>query len=235
MTRRPRCSELSQEYRGGKSRRRLVTDGGDTEEEESEEMDKESTAERSDCKEEATTNDSSTVDRSNVDVSDAGESSPADPKWEKPDIEDIPEFELRQDEPARTVESSTAERGDDDPTEGMPNQARSPGSSRIKREGTDGFIAALELAARLPDDIRLPEQAADLVPAAVEAELEQNIQSFAAAEFDNPAPHVDDLAFVERDGEVWLRLRLGIPRDAFVDLDPDEIRSHALQELDGIL
>lgn len=238
MTRRRSCPILPQEHGGDEPRRRLVTDGGENAddegtEDEGAEDDADEEARPETEADEETLPDSSPVDRSTVEVSEAGESTPKDPKWEKPDVDDIPEFQLRQDEPPRTKTPSTDE--SEDPTEGMPNEARSPGASRIKSEGTDGFVAALELAARLPDDVRLPDQAADLVPAAVEAELEQDIQSFAASEFDNPAPHVDELAFVERDGEIWLRLRLGIPHDAFVDLNPEEIRSHALQELEGIL
>lgn len=188
------------------------------------------------------------LDRSNVEVHEPGTAEPADPKWEKPDPGEIPEFEVRAGEPtdsggpkstgagtSPTGESDRDRAGDSDPTAGMPNAARSPGESRIQREGTEGYVAALELAARLPEDVRLPEEAADLVPAAVEAELEQDVQSFAAAEFDEESPHVDVLEFVERDGEIWLRLRLGVPTEAFSDLEPDEVRAHALQELEGLL
>lgn len=225
---------------------RLRTDGGDSERDEAADgNDDDATRD-----EEAGDDAGSDLDRSNVEVSEGGSSDPVDPKWEKPDPEEIPEFEVRADEPMTQGGKTTAdpaadadstdrehERGQEsaDPTEGMPNTARSPGDSRIKREGTEGYVAALELTARLPDDVRLPEEAADLVPAAVEAELEQDIQSFAAAEFENQSPHVDVLEFVDRDGEVWLRLRLGIPAEAFGDLDPEEIRAHALQELEGFL
>lgn len=181
------------------------------------------------------------LDRSNVEVSEAGAAEPADPKWEKPDPEEIPEFETGAEGPLTKPSgepTGTAEAGGktpENPTEGMPNEARSPGDSRIKREGAEGYIAALELCARLPEDIRLPEQAADLVPAAVEAELEQDVQSFAASEFDDHSPTVDVLEFVERDGEIWLRLRLGVPEDGITDLDPDAVRAHALEELEGLL
>ena len=94
---------------------------------------------------------------------------------------------------------------------------------------------ALELCAQLPDDVALPAEAADLVPAAVEAELEQDIQGFAAAEFDNPRPHVDALDFEERAGDIWLRIRMGVPRGDFEDLDPERLRTFALQELEGVL
>ncbi|WP_396611325.1 hypothetical protein ACH9L7_14090 [Haloferax sp. S1W] len=176
------------------------------------------------------------LDRSNIEVTPAGDAEPADPKWEKPDPDDIPAFETGADKPL-TRPGGTDASGDEsvDPTEGMPNTARSPGDARISSEGTEGYVAALELCARLPDDIRLPEEAADLVPAAVEAELEQDVQSFAASEFDNPSPHVEVLDFVERDGEIWLRLRLGVPAAAFTDLDPDAIRTHALETLDGFI
>lgn len=198
--------------------------------------------------------DTADVNRSNVEVTEAGETSPADPKWEKPDPDDLPEFELRADEPAATGSPESEQAGgrggvehigdegsgqssrdqSGDPTAGMPNAARSPGETRIKEGGAEGYVVAVEICARLPDDVRLPEEAADLVPAAVEAELEQSVQGFAAAEFDNDSPHVDTLSFVERDGEVWFQLRLGVPPGAFSDLDPGEIRAHALQQLEGM-
>jgi hypothetical protein len=179
--------------------------------------------------------DASAIDRAGVEVTEAGEAEPADPKWEKPDLDDLPEFELRADEPVARGESSSGDAAgeSESPTAGMPNTAQTPGT-RLKEEGTEGYIAALELCARLPDDVRLPEGAADLVPVAIEAEIEQDIQAFAAAEFDNQSPSVDTLAFVERDEEVWLRLRLGVSPEAFADLDPEAIRTHALQQLEGM-
>lgn len=179
----------------------------------------------------------SDVEWSNVEVTESGEAEPADPKWEEFDPEDIPEFEIRADEPTNVGNRTAGETPDeptDDPTAGMPNRARSPNQSRIRKEGTDGFVAALELCARLPADVRLPEEAADLVPAAVEAELEEDIRAFAAAEFNTASPHVETLSFVEVNDEIWLRIRLGIPPEAFADLDPEEIRNHALQQLDGL-
>lgn len=210
---------------------RLATDGGNASDD--------SDAGGSDAEESEQGDDESFVpgglDRSNVEVREAGSAEPADPKWEKPDVDDIPEFETGATEPlTKPADDRATGTERDDPTAGMPNTARSPSDSRIDSEGTEGYVAALELCARLPDDVRLPEQAADLVPAAVEAELEQDVQSFAAAEFDNPSPSVDVLEFVERDDEIWLRLRLGVPAEAFADLDPDEIRAHALQKLDGL-
>lgn len=180
------------------------------------------------------------VDRSNVEVSPAGESEPADPRWEKPDVDEIPEVEGPKTRPAAedgasTGREFTAGGTADDPTAGMPNTARAPGASRVSESGTEGFVVALELCAQLPDDARLPEEAADLVPVALEAELEQDVQAFAGQEFDNPSPHVETLEFVEVDDELWLRLRLGVPREAFTDLDPEAIREHALQGLDGLL
>lgn len=179
----------------------------------------------------------SDVEWSNVEVTESGEAEPADPKWEEFDPEDIPEFEIRADEPTNVGNRTAGKTPDepmDDPTAGMPNRARSPNQSRIRKEGTDGFVAALELCARLPADVRLPEEAADLVPAAVEAELEEDIRAFAAAEFNTASPHVETLSFVEVNDEIWLRIRLGIPPEAFADLDPEEIRNHALQQLDGL-
>lgn len=183
--------------------------------------------------------------RSNVDVMDAGEAEPADPKWREPDIDDIPEFEVRAEEPVVGSETTDAGEAPDEaagtdtsresPTADMPNEARAPGATTVSSEGTEAYVAALELCARLPGDVALPEEAADLVPAAVEAELEQDIQSFAAAEFDNPRPHVDALSFEKRDGEVWLRIRIGLPAEGFDEFDPEQLRSFALQELEGVL
>ena len=190
-------------------------------------------------------------DGSNVEVMDAGEAEPADPEWEPPDVDDIPEFEVTAERPS--VESGVGDAGaagggvgtagggpatdagGGDPTAGMPNDARAPGATAVSAEGTEAYVAALELCARLPDDVALPAEAADLVPAAVEAELEQDIQGFAAAEFDNPRPHVDALDFEERAGDVWLRIRMGVPRGDFEDLDPERLRTFALQELEGVL
>ena len=184
------------------------------------------------------------VDASNVEVTEAGEAEPAEPKWDRVDPDDIPEFEIRADQPAGVGGSAgnasaderkpMADDGATDPTAGRPNTARSPDQSRIKRGGTEGYIVALELCARLPDDVRLPEEAADLVPAAVEAELEEDIQAFAAAEFETTSPSVETLSFVEVDDKIWMRLRLGISPEAFADLDPEEIREHALQQLEGL-
>lgn len=190
---------------------------------------------------------------SNVEVVDAGEAEPAEPKWEPPDLDDIPDFEVRADEPvvqggsepamdqrtdaAETPDAALGTNPDatsSDPTAGMPHDARAPGATGVSTEGTEAYLAAIELCARLADDIRLPEEAADLVPAAVEAELEQDVQSFAATEFDNPRPVVDTLAFEEVDDEIWLRLRIGLPREGFEDLDPEAIRTHALQRLEGV-
>lgn len=207
--------------------------------------------------------DTAGVESSNVEVTEPGAAEPVDPKWEEPDIEDIPEVDGPKTRPAESSgtddaaeggsvggqHASHGERGaqsddpahagsagdQEDPTAGMPNTARSPGQSRLKEGGADGYVVALELCARLPDEVRLPEEAADLVPVALEAELEQDVQAFAADEFDNPAPHVDRLDFVEADGEVWLRLRLGVDPEAFADLDPEAIRDHALQQIDGLL
>lgn len=185
--------------------------------------------------EENMTEGESDVERSSIEITDPGESEPADPKREKPDLDDIPDFEVRADEPVAGGENEAAtDDRDVDPTAGRPNTARSPGQARIGEEDTERYLAALELCARLPEDIRLPEEAADLVPAAVEAELENNVQAFAAAEFDNRSPHVETLTFIEVDDEIWVRLRLGVPPGACADLDPDEIRTHALQQVEGV-
>jgi hypothetical protein len=188
-----------------------------------------------------TDGDESDADRANVDISEPEGAEPAEPRWEEPDLENLPEFELGADQPvARESQGADPDAGgaggggSPNPTPGMPNTARSPDATRISPEATEAYVVAFELCARLPDDVRLPEEAADLVPAAVEAELEQDIQSFAAAEFDTRTPHVDVLSFEEVDDEVWLRLRIGVSREGFENLDPDEIRSYALQQLEGV-
>lgn len=234
---------------------RLLTDGGSDED-----RDDGATEDAEETAEDAETGDDADPDSlgSNVDVMEPGEAEPADPKWEPPDIDDVPEFEVRADQPVVDRSGGTTDADDsptsaDDtdsaggtaptegagqpsnPTAGMPNDAQAPGATTVSSQGTEAYVAALELCARLPEDVRLPEAAADLVPAAVEAELEQDIQNFAAAEFDNARPHVDTLSFEEADGEVWLRIRIGLPSDGFADIDPEEIRTYALQELEGVL
>lgn len=170
------------------------------------------------------------VEDSNVTVADAGETEPAEPHWEKPDVDDIPEFETGGG-PAMGGAGTS-----EDPTAGRPNEARTPSSSRLDEHATDAFVASIELCARLPEDVRLPAEAADLVPVAFEAELERNIQAFASAEFDNPTPHVESLEFFEADGDVWLKFRLGAPTETFQDLPnrTGELREYALQELDSL-
>lgn len=179
------------------------------------------------------------VGGANVEVTDEAE--PATPEWEKPDLDDLPEFELGAEGPL-TKDSGSGVRSDPggggggaDPGAGRPNTARSPEETRIASDGTEAYVVALEVCARLPDDVRLPAEAADLVPAAVEAELEQDIQQFAAAEFGTQTPHVDTLSFDEVDGDVWLRLRIGLPPDGFEDLDPEAVEAYALERLEGVL
>jgi hypothetical protein len=166
---------------------------------------------------------------SEVDVSDAGTVEPKDPKWEKPSVDDIPDFETG----GRTPPHETHP----DVTAGRPNDARTPSSTRLGGTDTEAYVSALELCARLPDELRLPEEAADIVPTAFEAELEQEIQAFAATEFDNPTPHVETLSFIEADGDIWLKLRLGAPVETFDELADRtvELREYALEELDGFL
>jgi hypothetical protein len=165
----------------------------------------------------------------NVRVSDSGTVDPKDPTWEKPSIDDIPEFETGGREPTHEVQP--------DVTAGKPNDARTPDSTRLGGADTEAYISALELCARLPDELRLPDEAADLVPTAFEAELEQEIQAFAATEFDNPTPHVETLSFIEADGDIWLKLRLGAPVETFDQLADRtvELREYALEELNSFL
>lgn len=177
-----------------------------------------------------------------VEVSEPGETDPSDPKWEPPDMDDIPEFEVRADEPVVREDAGggaaageAGGTGEEDPTAGMPNTARSPDATRVSTEGAESYIVAMEICARLPEEVRLPSEAADLVPAAVEAELEQDVEAFAASEFGTQTPTVDTLTFDDVDGDIWMRLRIGVPPDAFGDLDPETIRQHALQELEGVL
>lgn len=211
---------------------RVMTDGGDPEDD----ADDDEPAEESDPS-------TGEVDRANVEVREPGEAEPADPKWEPPDLDDIPEFEVRAEEPVVREDAGgsgpaggkTAGGDDEDPTAGMPNTARSPGATRVSTEGAESYVVAMEICAQLPEEVRLPPEAADLVPAAVEAELEQDIEAFAASEFGTQTPTVDTLDFREVDGDIWMRLRIGVPPEAFADLDPEVIRRHALQELEGVL
>ena len=181
------------------------------------------------------------VDESNLERTDEAE--PAKPRWEEPNLDELPEFELGAEGPLTKgigtggEPPGAADPGGHaaDPGAGRPNTARSPEATRISSEGTEAYVVALEVCARLPDDVRLPEEAADLVPAAVEAELEQDVQQFAAAEFGTQTPHVDTLSFDEVDGEVWLRLRIGLPPGGFEDLDPEAVESYALERLEGVL
>jgi hypothetical protein len=168
-------------------------------------------------------------EQTTVEVSDPGTAEPKDPTWEKPSIADIPEFETGGRDPPHEVHQ--------DVTAGRPNDARTPGSTRLGGTETEAYVSALELCARLPDELRLPEEAADIVPAAFEAELEQEIQAFAASEFDNPTPHVETLSFVEADGDIWLKLRIGAPVETFDQLSDRtvELREYALEELDSFL
>ena len=170
-------------------------------------------------------------EESSVTVTEAGETEPAQPKWEKPDVDDIPEFETGGGSPM-----GSAGGAETSPTNRKPNDARAPGSTRVDDHATEAYVAAMELCAKLPDDIRLPDEAADLVPVAFEAELERNIQAFAAAEFDNATPHVQVLEFFETDDDIWLKFRLGAPAETFGDLSSrtDELREYALQELDSL-
>lgn len=232
--------------------KRLLTDGGH-------EGDEDEIGNSGDHDEtEVEEGETSSKSRTNVNITEAGEAEPVEPKWQKPDIEsveDIPEVTGPKTRPAdsnqtdhpadmKDVERSSSgangadvangQAPDPESTAGMPNTARSSSQSRLKKGGADGYVVALELCARLPEDMRLPDEAADLVPIAFEAELEQNVQQFASEQFDNPSPHVETLDFTEVDDELWLRLRLGVPPEAFADLDPDEIREHALQKLDGM-
>jgi hypothetical protein len=214
--------------------RRLLADGGVPRDDEEEETDADEEETAADEPDEEVGEGSG--GQSNVDVMDAGEAEPAEPEMDLPDEDDIPEFEVRAQEPvAGGGSTSVGTEAGDDPTAGRPNDARAPGATRISEEGTEAYVGALELFARLPEDIRLPEEAADLVPAAVEAELEDDVQQFAANEFDNPRPHVDTISFEEADSEIWLRIRLGVPPEDFADVDPEAIRTFALKELEGVL
>jgi hypothetical protein len=171
--------------------------------------------------------DSEDIDTDDVEVRKDGAVDPKEPQWQKPSVDDIPEFETGGREPTR----------DPDPTTGKPNEARTPSATRFEGAESEAYLAAVELCARLPDDLRLPEEAADLIPAAFEAELEQEIQAFAVSEFDNPTPHVEVLEFTDVDGEIWIKIRMGIPPETFETLEDNmvELREYALEELDTLL
>lgn len=150
-----------------------------------------------------------------------------DERPEKVGIDAIPEFEV----------GGGGQHVVDDPTIGRPNDARSPGDGRLDTTQTQAYLAAIELIAQLPPTIRLPPEAAELVPTAFEAEIEQELQKYAIAQFDNPTPHVETIAFDEVDGEVWMRIRMGIPPamfDAFTEYR-DAFADYALEELDELL
>ena len=63
------------------------------------------------------------------------------------------------------------------------------------------------------------------------------MQAFAVSEFDNPTPHVEVLQFTDVDGEIWLKIRMGVPTETFDSLEANmvELREYALQELDTLL
>jgi len=218
-------------------RGRLVTDGGTPDD------DAERASEDTGTEDEATDDvvAADGVDESNVEVTD--EADPAEPRWEEPDLEDLPEFELGAEGPLTkdvgpgggSPASGSGGGESADPGASRPNTARSPEATRISAEGTEAYVVAFEVCAKLPDDVRLPEEAADLVPAAVEAELEEDVQQFAAAEFGTGTPHVDTLDFEDVDGEVWMRLRIGLPATDFADLNPEAVRTYALEQLEGVL
>lgn len=173
--------------------------------------------------------DSEGINTADVEVTNDGAVGPKEPQWQKPSIDDIPEFETGGREPTPTEGS--------DPTTGKPNEARTPSATRLEGAESEAYLVAVELCARIPDELRLPEEAADLVPAAFEAELEQEIQAFAVSEFGNSTPHVEVIEFTEVNGEIWLKIRMGVPTDAFETLEGNmvELREYALEELDTLL
>lgn len=119
---------------------------------------------------------------------------------------------------------------------GRPNVARGP--STIADEGweTDALIVAVEMVAQLPEDVRLPEEASDLVPVVVEASLREKIENYVAIEFQANDPQISTLEFQETDEGLWMKLRLGVPHEHFEDLSGhvDELRAAALDSIETI-
>lgn len=142
--------------------------------------------------------------------------------------------EIQADQAGQAVPGGPAE---PDATEaGRPNTARGP--STIEEEGwqTDALIVALEMVAQLPDDVRLPDEAADLVPVVVEASLREKIENYVAMEFQANDPQIAVLDFEETEEGIFMKLRLGVPHEHFDELagHVEELRAAALDRIETI-
>lgn len=173
-----------------------------------------------------------------------------DDRGEKPDRSKLSmeEVEARLDEVDEVLEQAQRDEAvqddliqlDDEPADATqpdkPNTARGPETVDVDGESTEAYIVALEMCARLPDDVRLPEEAADVVPVVVEASLRRRIEEFVAEEFGADEPRVDTLAFEESGDGIWMKLRVGIAPEHFADLAGhlDVVRRVAIQELDAL-
>lgn len=127
----------------------------------------------------------------------------------------------------------------EDATEaGRPNVARGPEAPGPQGEPVEAYVGAIELFARLPEDVRLPDEAEDVVPVVVEASLRRRITEYVALEFDADEPQVSRIGFEEVEGEgVWMKMRLGAEADALEDLagNLDGLRRAALEQLEALM
>lgn len=119
---------------------------------------------------------------------------------------------------------------------GMPNTARAPGTLEPEGWGSDAYLVAIEMVARLPDEVLLPEAAADTVPVVVEASIRQRVEKYVGMEFQEANPTVSVLGFEETEEGVWMKLRVGISPERFDQLSGhlDEIRAGALDRIETI-
>lgn len=119
---------------------------------------------------------------------------------------------------------------------GMPNVARGPDTLEPDGWGSNAYLVAIEMVARLPDDVLLPEAAADTVPVVVEASIRQRVEKYVGMEFQDAKPQVSVLGFEETEEGVWMKLRVGIPPERFDAIGGhlDEIRAGALDTIETI-
>lgn len=166
--------------------------------------------------------------------SDDGDETPGRLSLEEVEAELDEIEEIQADQQGEAIPGGPAEPDATEPA--RPNVARGP--STIEDEGweTDALIVALEMVARLPDDVRLPDSAAELVPVVVEASLREKIENYVAMEFQANDPQIAVLDFEETEEGIWMKLRLGIPHEHFEEIagHADEIRAAALDRIETI-
>lgn len=170
------------------------------------------------------------------DEEDSGLGDPRDPEWEKPSLEEV---EQQLDEVEEVLEEAEEDRRkqadlvqiEDATDPDRPNVAKGP--ETVDAVEDEAYIVAIEMCMRLPDDIRLPEEAAETVPVVVEASLRRRVEAFVGEEFGTDDPRVDRLEFEETGDGIWVKLRVGVDPEAFDDLaaNLDRVRRVALQSL----